>query len=259
MKKLLSITILMLIVSVSFAQLGGSKGYTKVQSDAKYATITQLDGKVNLSDSIDATTVFYTKELTDSLIGTLGDNEVMKQMQMIGIPIVGIPILSYQMLFSSAALASTRAYYTIINIKKDTIVTGYGYIMAVSGAYTASAYNGIQLYSVNTSSGALTAISGTKTVDDGDIWKATANTLATKLLTTPITLTAGVYAIGFIYNSSAQPTAPTLSSFGSITNASGLFTVMKPATYRNTQSDLPATETFSTLSNNQTLYGIWLY
>lgn len=66
MKRLFFVLIAVLIYSVSFSQ----RYYSKSESDAKYATITQLDGKVNLADSIDATTVFYTKTLTDSIITT---------------------------------------------------------------------------------------------------------------------------------------------------------------------------------------------
>jgi len=48
MKKLLSFMILMLIVSVSFAQLGGSgKGYTKAESDAKYITTSSTQTLTN--------------------------------------------------------------------------------------------------------------------------------------------------------------------------------------------------------------------
>lgn len=67
MKKLLSFVTLMLIVSVSFAQLGGNgKGYTKAQSDAKYLT------KSDSSALITAPNYVTKKALQTALVGIVG-------------------------------------------------------------------------------------------------------------------------------------------------------------------------------------------
>lgn len=111
---------------------------------------------------------------------------------------------------------STR--FLAIYLPTATTITGVGWVQGVAGDYTADNYNGIGLYTY--SGGTLTLVAST--TNDGNIWKATANTYSTKAFSTIYQADAGLYYIGILWNASATVTAPTIgggAGLGSITAA----------------------------------------
>jgi hypothetical protein len=95
-------------------------------------------------------------------------------------------------------------YYTGGNA--DSLV-GIQWHHGTQGNYTADNYNGILLGTL--SAGTITWVDST--ANDGNIWKGANNTWQYKAFYTPYVMAANTtYVIGFIYNSSAQVTLPTI-------------------------------------------------
>ena len=145
---------------------------------------------------------------------------------------------------SGTAFTDNTLYLTSIFIPKTSIISGIGYIISTQGSYTADEYNGIGLYSYDSTNEKLVLIAST--TNDGDIWKAAANAYATKDFTTPITVNSGIYYVGLLYNNSAQVTAPILMvSAGQTTitpliNTIGLTTAKLVGGSVNTMNNLPS-------------------
>lgn len=111
---------------------------------------------------------------------------------------------------SYTTLSDGRAHYIAVYLPYPQTITGVKALMNQTGDYTADQYNGVGLYSV--SGGTLTLRASS--TDDGNIWKATVNTVITKAFTTPYSAPAGLYYIAIVYNQSAQTTAPRLGATG---------------------------------------------
>lgn len=108
---------------------------------------------------------------------------------------------------SSANMVSQRLFIPPpIFITEPQTITGAVWFQDVQGAYTASNYNGIGLFSY--SAGTLTLVAST--TDDGNIWKAAASTASQKAFSTPYVAAAGIYYLGFLWCSSATVTTPAL-------------------------------------------------
>jgi hypothetical protein len=110
----------------------------------------------------------------------------------------------------SVTLLDGRAVYVAVYLPLAQTITGVKMIQHTQGAYTADNFNGVALYSV--SGGTLTqrAVSD----NDGTIWKATTGTMITKAFNATYDAPAGLYYVAFLYNSSAESTAPKLASSG---------------------------------------------
>ena len=115
---------------------------------------------------------------------------------------------------TTVALADGVSRMQAIYVNETTTISGVKWYQAVQGNYTADNYNGIFVCSY--SSGTLTVV--LSSTDDGNIWKATANSVATKSFSSSASLSPGVYYIFFIYNSSAQTTAPTVGVYTAVPN-----------------------------------------
>ena len=113
---------------------------------------------------------------------------------------------------ATLTLVDGRAYYTLYYLEDSIILTGFKYALTTAGNFIEDQYNGIALYSV--SGATLTYI--TKTANDVNIWKSTANTVASKALPSPVVLAPGFYALGMLYNSSSQTTAPVIQSYSTL-------------------------------------------
>lgn len=134
-------------------------------------------------------------------------------------------------------LADGRIEFQSVYISQAATITGAWFLQVTQGNYTADNYNGIGLYSY--SAGTLTLVAST--TNDGNIWKTAASTYASKAFSTPYSAAAGVYYVGFLYNSSAQTTAPSVGGKvsaavlnGSITSNSASF-----FHYKTSQTALP--------------------
>ena len=144
-------------------------------------------------------------------------------------------------------MIDNRVYYMGVYLNKARTITGVKWEQVTQGNYTADGYNGVGLYTY--SGGTLTLVASS--TDDGNIWKATAATIASKAFTTPYVATAGLYFVAHLYCSSAQTTAPVtgaiLGSTGS--NVTTDFTnSAKLNGLQSGQTSLPATIAMSSIT-----------
>ena len=153
-------------------------------------------------------------------------------------------------------LVDNTSYWAVFIIRKPTLITGVRFVQRIAGVYTADNYNGLALYSY--SGGTMTKVR--ETVDDGDTWKGSSYSLKTKPFPTTYTAQPGIYFIGFVYNSSAQTTAPSIYGWnysGSI--AQLILGGFRPFCYLAGFNTLPTTQSNSALSLDNIVYGLWLY
>ena len=152
---------------------------------------------------------------------------------------------------SNTTLVDGRGYYSVYYLEDSITLTGFRYSLTTTGNFTGDNYNGIGLYSV--SGATLTYI--TKTADDANVWKASANVLATKALPSPVVLAPGFYAVGMVYNNSAQTTTPVLQSYSSnvFCLGQGFSNNWSLSSYLNApQNDLSGTFSSTTFYNTNT-------
>ena len=158
---------------------------------------------------------------------------------------------------AAQAINANTVYYMVTWIPNDTTLTGVSWYQTVQGVYTASGYNGVGLYSYSGGTWTLVASS----TDDGEIWKATANTYPTKAFSSTYRATRGVYAIAINYNRSIVTTAPTIARGGVLTNAavSSIGTNSAKLYSSSSGSSLPSSIAASSQSTVNTPFFLALY
>lgn len=188
------------------------------------------------------------------------DDIVIKTWQALGSTIkaqtVGADI---SRLVSSLNLTDGQVRFVAVYISKPQYITGVKWLQIVQGNYTADNDNGVGLYTY--SGGTLTQVA--RDTNNGNVWKAAANTYAQEPFTAPYFATPGLYYIGYIYNNSAQVTVPsaaiTTSSLGTnaangdFTNSAKLYGSI------NTQTTLPTSQLMSGVTTSSTVYWAALY
>ena len=194
MKKLFILVVMMIVASATFAQLNAPISQAKAN---------QL--YLSKSDTISAETLFLENSLSMyNLLKNLGSD------------VKGIPVAANFTSASNTALADNIQYFAMCYVPKDTTVTGIRFVQAVAGNYTPDNTNGIALYSYSGTTYTKVAESTNDTADP-NIFEATANTVVTKAFSAPLHIESGIYAVSFLYNSSAQTTAPSLSGINTTT------------------------------------------
>lgn len=146
--------------------------------------------------------------------------------------------------FSSGSLVNQRQIFQAVWLPKATTITGVGWLQIVSGDYTANNYNGVGLYTY--SGGTLTLVASS--TDDGNIWKATATSVATKAFSSTYNASAGLYFIGALWCRSAQVTAPTIATWATINTLYAtldLTNSAKLSSFLSAQTSLPASPLMS--------------
>jgi len=191
-----------------------------------------------------------------------------------------INILAYQALGSTIKgatvdLALNRAFINVshgttgrfqltpIYIPTPTTITGVKFVSGVQGVFTASTYNGIGLYSYNTSTGAGTLLTGT--ADDPNIWKQTANSIVSKSFTAATSVAAGLYYIGSVVNgntSAGGSTAPSIFGTTSINATMSTYDFTNSARYVThivSQTTLPSSWNMSSGIANPVVFWFSLF
>jgi hypothetical protein len=171
-----------------------------------------------------------------------------------GIKSVGIGCRSLANLTLSLAQTDGQMYLSAIYIPFSTTLTGARWFQNVTGNYTADNENRIGLYSY--SGGNLTLVAST--ADDVNLWKGSG--LQSKAFSSPYVASAGVYYLGFLYNSSAQVTAPSLvgspnklnGNYNDFTNSSKINATINSAT-------LSASIAMSGTTGVQATWGMFVY
>lgn len=183
-------------------------------------------------------TQFTNKCNSDLRINTALGSVVLAQT----IPVYGIT-------GNTGAFTDGRMYFIAVWLEKDATINGVKFYQATQGAFTADNNNKVGLYSY--SAGTMTLIAS-NTVTDANLWKAASNTWTSKAFTTPYAAVAGLYFVGFLYNSSAQTTAPVLggTQIDSLAAQLDYTNSAKLSCYINTQTDLPGSQAHSGLTIN---------
>lgn len=151
-----------------------------------------------------------------------------------------------------------KALWTLFYLSDTTDITGVGYMLSTQGDYTADNYNGFAIYSVS----GTTYTKIDSTANDGNLWKAAANTAATKAFSSGAQeLNPGIYYIFLVYNNSAQVTAPKLYYNNDLANAAfaGITGTNKIQGVVNSQTTPPITETGGDVTADAEIPAIWLY
>jgi hypothetical protein len=132
-------------------------------------------------------------------------------------------------------LTDNLAVFMAVYIDRPATITGVKWFQSVAGDYTADQTNQVALYSY--SGGTLTQVAAS--ANDGNMWKATSNTLASKAFSTPYSATPGVYFVAAVYNASAVVTNPQI--VGSVTVSNAAFYALDLTNSAKISSTLSAT------------------
>lgn len=174
--------------------------YTKPTADTTFVKVAdgfQLSDSVYFKDDVDALFLAKTIGMYNLLIN-------------LGSDVKGVPVGANFANTSNVALADNIQYFGMCYVPNDVTVTGIRFVQAVAGNYTPDNTNGIALYSYSGTT-YTKVVETTNDTGDPNIFEASANTVVTKAFSTPSAITKGFYAVSFLYNSSAQTTAPSLS------------------------------------------------
>ena len=233
-------------------------------SGAEFTGRVRLQGVDITKDSVPITTNRQWFAMIDTTTGRLSrqldiDNEpIVNAMQALGSTVKATTVgVDVSKIAAAAAFSNNVVYYMVIWMPTDTTLTGVQWYQTVAGDYTASGYNGVGLYSYNAGTWTLVASS----TNDGNIWKAAANTYASKDFTTPYRAVKGVYAIAINFNRSAVTTAPTIGRGGGITNiaVSAIGTNSAKLYSSSSGNSLPATIAASSQTSVNTPYFLGVY
>lgn len=287
MKKFMKMLIALLLLSISTqAQIKPSQMST--------ATVEAFKEKLGLNNAVNLRDSVYVKSQTDALLnakaalsspaltgtptaptasaGTnttqiattayainAASNASFKDLQTMGMPGVAIPLGWGGVVSSTETMTSQDVRGITFTVRDNNLtVSGYYFVCAVAGVYTASNTNGICIYSRSGST--YTKVSGSE-LTDANFW--TTVNLNTKTLGTPIVLTPGDYKICWVFSSSATTTAPQLLNMGSQSNTATLnklFSATNWITFKVTgQTTLPATLAAGSMSVQPNVPAIWLF
>jgi len=219
--------------------------------------ISALKSSLGIADEGNANDYFYLKTEVDALIVGAKKPSLLTDIQVMGSNVKALPFGAYILqggVISTATLTDGRLIGSLFVITEPLFLTGFGYSIYTAGDYTADNYNGISLYKVT--GDVIDVVVGGQTADDGNMWKVAGNN--EKALPTPITLTPGLYYVRSLYNSSAQTTAPLITSFGT---CSALIpgTQLK-GSIRATGVATPAAQyVISTSTVDTYVNGVWMY
>ena len=108
---------------------------------------------------------------------------------------------------TTTGLVDGTARFNPVYLAKGQTITGVEYYQTTQGVYTSDNNNQVALYTVKAATGVLTRVAISNN-DGTNIWKQAANVTYKVPFSSPYVATAGVYYIGFLYNSSAQSTQP---------------------------------------------------
>lgn len=142
---------------------------------------------------------------------------------------------------TSYTMVDGTVYFTKLYLDSAMTIRSITVTETIQGDYTADGYNGIGLYSYN--NGTLTLVASS--TNNGNLWKTSYYPVVYNL-SSPYSATKGMYAVGLLYNSSAQVTAPALIAGTSYSSSHGFMTfgiTGKVYTTLAGQSTLPASTT----------------
>lgn len=229
---------------------------TKAYNDGRYATIATAASKLNISDTA-AMLAGYQRTG-----GSSGGSDAV----LTGAAALGLNMKAYNLVCSpfevraASALTDARIDFVAVYLPGAQTITGVGFFQGAQGNFTGDQTNSIALYSY--SGGTLTKVA--ESANNANIYKGTSNTWQQVSFSSTYSATAGIYYIGFLYNQSAQTTAPTLGSANfSNSGASGAGTLFsnsaRTAAILSSQTSHPSTVAASSLSAAGFSLNVYLY
>jgi len=228
---------------------------------------TAISNKSSVAPTRSDTALLGDQSNSDALIKSdlasilsLNEEYYLRAMAALGSTIKMFPIGSTPaMMTLAAALADGTTRWSAYYLHRPQTLTGGKFYQTTQGNYTADQYNGFALYSV--SGGTLTKVA--ETTNNGNIWKATANTWVTVAFATPYDAPEGVYYIAALYSSSSQTTAPQILGMTTLQgNNVGLMDFtnsVKLRGQRTAQTSLPASEATTNITSIATCLAILPY
>lgn len=197
------------------------------------------------------------KSTTSAMLVGEHENQ-LRMLNSMGSVAIAITIPIYA-LASSQTFVDGRQYMMPIYLHKASTITGVKFLQTTQGNYTADNNNRIGLYTITT--GILTLVASC--ANDGDLWKGATSSLVTKAFSASYSAIAGFYYIGYLYNNSAQTTAPAISAANftggtgsaALDFTNGLFY----SSYKATADLVPDTTNINTFSPAGTLPFFMLY
>jgi hypothetical protein len=119
---------------------------------------------------------------------------------------------------NGSSLVNQRMFFSVVGLPRSDTITGGKWKQVIAGDYTSSNYNGIAVYSLSGGTATLVASS----TNDGNIWKASANTVGSKAFSSSIVLSRGVYVVAILWCRSAIVTVPQLAYLGTSSAVSSI-------------------------------------
>lgn len=157
-----------------------------------------------------------------------------------------------RLMYSNVAtpLVDGQIKYTAVYLPRYETIDGIRVYVRTLGAYTGDNNNRVGLYSYNIGTGLLTLVASS--ANSATLWTSAANAGQTIAFSTPYNAGPGIYFVAFIYNNSAQTTAPGLASGIALNNlamSSTVFGFTNSAKLYGTSTgtDLPATINMSAI------------
>jgi hypothetical protein len=143
-------------------------------------------------------------------------------------------------------LADGTIYYHAVYLATDQTITGAKFFTVTQGVYTADNTNQVGLYSY--SAGTLTLVASS--TNNGNLFKATGATFETEAFSSTYAATAGLYYVAYVYNTSAQTTAPAVGIGTASSTGTGIadFTNSSAFYLTGTGTSLPASVSASSLT-----------
>jgi len=157
---------------------------------------------------------YSAEQLITSVAGSMGAPDFwVEAMQALGGNIKAVPLWCDMDASTSYTLVDGTIFTSAFYLTKDMLITGVRWALATQGDYTADNNNRIGLYKVTGTTATLVA----STANDPDLWKSAAYAWQTLPFTQSYQAEKGIYYVSFIYNSSAQVTAPAIYAGESFT------------------------------------------
>lgn len=228
--------------------------------DVQQLPLSYLDTDVDLAGNSD--TKVPSQKAVKTYIDFNGDEDI-NAYQALGstIKAQALSLDALTLSTNGANLTDGLAVFVAVWVPKKMTVTGVKWYQVTQGNYTADQNNYLALYSY--SGGTLTRVA--ISTNNGNLWKATANTVASEPFSSPYDiLTPGLYFIGILYNNSAQVTAPSIATgLGTLANVAhnnlDFTNSAKVQSQLAAQNSLPTPQVMSALTGRTVYFWFALY
>lgn len=204
--------------------LSGKQSTLISGTNIKSINSTTLLGSGNIdittvSGNAGTATTLATPRLIDG-VSFNGSADISADNTLLAYQALGSPILAetvgQKLAYSNVStnLVDGQIKFTAVYLPKAATLTGVKFYVRTLGVYTGDNNNRIGLYSY--SGGNLTLVASS--ANSATLWTSAANAVQTIPFSSTYAAAAGIYFVAFLYNNSAQTTAPALASAVALNN-----------------------------------------